>query len=180
MTAEPGQLTRLLIVQGFSLCFMLSNMCTAYMCFADKKRKMNLQTLSQARQESTVWTKWKLDCFIGWSQHWCPKISDHIIVLSSGTQQWKEEESKADLQGGGKLKEKWRAFFWGSKLTIFWSALKERNHWINYSLCWTLANRNHHKTISYFSELWFTVSSTHQTKNSLKNSQPFIITCGWK
>ena len=40
--------------QGFSLCFILSNMSTAYMCFADKKRKMNLLTLSQTRQESTV------------------------------------------------------------------------------------------------------------------------------
>jgi hypothetical protein len=33
-----------LIVQGFSLCFILSNTSTVYMCFADKKRKMNWQT----------------------------------------------------------------------------------------------------------------------------------------
>lgn len=112
-------LTRLLVVQGFSLCFILSNGSTAYMYFADKKRKMNWQTLSPKRQESTLWTKWKLDCFTGWSQHWCSKLSDHIIVLGSGIQHGKEEESKADLRDGRKLKEKWNAFIWGSKLASY-------------------------------------------------------------
>lgn len=110
-------LTGPLIVQGFSLCVISSNVSTVYMCFADKKRKMNWQTLSQTRQESSVWTKWKSDCFTGWSQHWCSKLSEHVIVLRSGTQCWKEEESKADLREYRKLKEKWKAFIWKSKLS---------------------------------------------------------------
>lgn len=61
MRAEPEGLfffslflTGLLIVKGFSLCFILSNMSTVYMYFADKKREMNWQTLLQTRQESSV------------------------------------------------------------------------------------------------------------------------------
>lgn len=38
-------LTGLLIVRGFFLCFILSNTSAVYMCSADKKRKMNWQTL---------------------------------------------------------------------------------------------------------------------------------------
>ena len=116
--AWPVFLTGLLIVQGFSLCFILSHVSTVYMCFADKRRKMNWQTLFQTRQESIVWTKWKLDCFTGWSQHWCSKLSDHVIILGSGIQHWKEEESKADLREPEKLKEKWKAFIWESKLSM--------------------------------------------------------------
>lgn len=106
----------LLTVRGFSQCLVLSNVSKAYMCFADKKRKMNWQTLSQTRQESTVWTKWKLDCFADWSQDRCSKLSGPGIVLNSGTQPCKEEEGRADLRDGGKLKEKRRAFIWDSKL----------------------------------------------------------------
>lgn len=151
--AAPGQfsLTGLLIVQGFSLCFILSHVSPVYMCFADKRRKMNWQTLFQTRQESTIWTTWKLDCFTGWSQHWCSKLSDHVIVLGSGTQHWKEKESKADLREHKKLKGKWKPL--SEKANCLWvivSPLKGRNHWINYSRCRTLTNRYLHKMLSYF------------------------------
>lgn len=109
----------LLTVRGFSLCSILSNVNTANVCFADKKRKMNWQTLSQTRQESIVWTKWKLDCFADWSQDRCSKLSDHGIVLSLDAQHCKEEESKAKLRDDGKLKKIWRAFIWDSKLASY-------------------------------------------------------------
>lgn len=117
--AQAVFLTPFLTVRGLSLRFILSNVSTEYMCFADKKRKMNWQTLSQTRQEGAVWTKWRLDVFAGWAQQWRSKLSDHIIVLGSGTQHWKEEESNADLRDGGKLKEKWKAFIWESTLASY-------------------------------------------------------------
>lgn len=145
------------------------------MCFADKKRKMNWQTLSQTRRESTVWTKWKLDCFADWSQDRCSKLSDHVIVLSSGTQHCKEEESKADLRDGGKLKEKWRAFIWDSKLASYGlSGHRQREGTIE-----LITATAGHLLIGIITK-WFPIfravshscKHTHWSKNSVKGSQP--------
>lgn len=180
--ARAAFLTGLLMVQGFSLCFILSNVSTVYMCFADKKRKMNWQTLSQTRQESTVWTKWKLDCFPGWSQHWCSKLSDHVMVLGADTQHWKEEESKADLREPGKLKEKWKAFIWEGTL----AGDRLSGHFEREGTTALITVAEGHLLIGTIPkcfpifQLGFTAASTPWNKNPLTSSQPLPTTCGWR
>lgn len=146
-------LTGLLIVRGFSLCFILSNTSRVYMCFADKKRKMNWQTLFPDKTGRHCLNKveigllyWLITALMFKAFRPCNSLRLWYTVLRGGRKQgW--------FEGAGKVKRKMKSLYERKQtgwLWVIWSPLKGRNHWINYHSGKKLANRYCHKTLSYF------------------------------